>query len=139
MSPQQLRMRILASLSSLLLSHDKAIRVNTPGIFLTLVQGLFSLLSSLAFLSANSPEVKLVNELISKIQMGACGEMMSEALEKEYGVAPSNQFDEQVIRDALVVTGLGKFLEHGAESSRRWAVRYLAEVCMQFVTVKRRK
>lgn len=136
MSPQHLRMRILTSLSSLLLSHDKTVRVNAPGTFLTLVQGLFTLLSSLAFLSANSPETKLVKELISKVQTGACGEMVLEALEKEYYVVHSDEFDEQVVRDALVVTSLGKCLEHGAESSRRWTLRYMAEVCMFFVIIK---
>jgi hypothetical protein len=128
MSPQQIRMRILTSLSSLLLSHDRPIRVNTPGTLLTLVQGLLSLLSSLAFLSANSPETKLVRELISKIQSGACGEMIPEALEKEYGVAPSSEDEEPVIMQALVVTGIGKFLEHGAESSQRWVLRHSTEV-----------
>ena len=128
MSPQQIRMRILASLSSLLLSHDRSIRVNTPGTLLTLVQGLLSLLSSLAFLSANSPETKLVRELIGKIQSGACGEMIPEALEKEYGVPPSSEDEESVIMQALVVTGIGKFLEHGAESSQRWVLRYSTEV-----------
>jgi hypothetical protein len=129
MSPQQVRMRILASLSSLLLSHDRSIRINTPGILLTLVQYLFSLLSSLAFLSANSPETMLVKELIGKIQSGASAEMIPEALEKEYQVAPSDEDEEQVVVQALVTTGIGKFLEHGAESSRRWVLRYSTTVC----------
>lgn len=133
MAPQQLRMRIIATLSSLLLSHDKSIRVNTPVIFITLVQGLFSLLSSFAFLSANSSETDLVKELISRIQSGACGTMIPEALEKEYGVASSSDADEQPVRDGLVVAALGKFLEHGSESSRRWALRYLSEVRMSFI------
>jgi hypothetical protein len=132
MSPQQIRMRILASLSSLLLSHDRSIRVNTPGTLLTLVQGLFSLLSSLAFLSAKSPETKLVKELISNIQSGACGEMIPEALQKEYNVAPAEEDEEHVVMRALVVTGIGRYLEHGAESSRRWVLRYSMEVRSRF-------
>ena len=121
-------MRILASLSSLLLSHDRSIRINTPGTLLTLVQGLFSLLSSLAFLSTDSPETNLVKELIGKTLSMACAEMIPEALEKEYQVTPSEEDEEQVVIQALVVTGISRFLEHGAESSRRWLLRYSTKV-----------
>ena len=133
MAPQQVRMRILASLSSLLLSHDRSIRVNTPGTLLTLVQGLLSLLSSLAFLSADSPEIALVKDLISKVQSGACAEMIPETLTREYKVAPSEDKNEQTLTiQALLVTGIARFLEHGAESSRRWVLRYSTEVCSFF-------
>ena len=121
-------MRILVDLSSLLLSHDKSIRVTTPGILITLIQGLFSLLASLAFLSANSPECVLIKELIGKVQSGECGKIISETIEKEYGVKVGDDDDEGVIRDALVATGLAKFMEHGAASSRRWILRYSTEV-----------
>lgn len=128
MAPQHLRMRVLADLSSLLLSHDNPIRVTTPGTLITLVQGLFSLLASLAFLSAKSPECVLVKELIGKVQSGECGEIISQTIEKEYGVKVGDDDDEGAIRNALVVTGLAKFMEHGAESSRRWMLRYSTEV-----------
>jgi hypothetical protein len=121
-------MRILASLSSLLLSQDRSIRVSTPATLMTLVQGLFSLLASLAFLSANSPETTLVKELISKLQSGACAEMVLGTLEREYNVPPSENDGELVVMQALLVTGIGRFLEHGAESSRRWVLRYSTEV-----------
>lgn len=132
MAPEHLRMRILASLSSLLLSQDRSIRLNTPGTLLTLVQGMLSLISSLAFLSSNSPETKLVKELIGRIQSAAAAEMIPEALEKEYKVAPSEEDEEQAVVQALVVTGIGNYLEHGAESSRRWVLRYSTEVCSFF-------
>ena len=128
MAPEHLRMRILADLSSLLLSHDKPIRVTTPGILITLVQGLFSLLASLAFLPANSPECVPIKELIGKVQSGECGKIISETIEKEYGVKVGDDDDEGLIRDALVATGLAKFMEHGAESNRRWILRYSTEV-----------
>jgi len=132
MAPQQVRMRILASLSSLLLSHDRSIRVNTPATLLTLVQALFSLLASLAFLSADSPETKLVKELISGVQSGGCSEMIPEELERDYKVPPSEEDDRQVVIQDLVLTGIAQFLEHGAESSRRWVLRYSIEVCRLF-------
>jgi hypothetical protein len=96
------------------------------------VQGLFSLLSSLAFLPANSPETMLVKELIGKVQSGASAELIPEALEKEYQVPPSDEDEEQVVVQALVMTGIGRFLEHGAESSRRWVLRYSTTVCRYF-------
>lgn len=70
----------------------------------------------------------LVKELIGKVQSGECGEIISQTIEKEYGVKVGDDDDEGAIRNALVVTGLAKFMEHGAESSRRWMLRYSTEV-----------
>lgn len=128
MAPQHLRMRILADLSSLLNQNDKSVQINTPGMLITLVQGLFSLLASMAFLAAKSPEMKLIQELISNIQYGQCGEMTKESIEVEFKATLTDDDEEGDVRDALVIVGLGKFLEHGAESSRRWLLRYSTEV-----------
>lgn len=106
MAPQSLRMRILTCLQSLLLSQEGSIQVNTPGALSTLIQGLFSLLSSLAFLSTNSPESQLVRDLIRNIQSGGCAEMIPEALEREFKVAPSEEDEDNMVMQALVVSGI---------------------------------
>lgn len=135
MAPDALRMRILTSLSSLLLSQeDRAVQITTPGALLNLTQGLFSLLSSLAFLSAKSADVKLVKELIAKVQAAECGDLIPQALEREYKFGPSEDDEMLSVTHALVLTGIGKFLEHGAESSRRWVLRYSIEVGMRAAT-----
>ena len=128
MAPDALRMRILSSLSFLLLSQDKGVKVNAPGAVLSLSQGMFSLLSSLAFLAAESEDIKLVKELIRAVQAAECVDLIPQLLEREYGFAPSDDDDLASVAEALVLTGVGKFLEHGAESSRRWVIRYAIEV-----------
>ncbi|KAH9946910.1 hypothetical protein B0H21DRAFT_857417 [Amylocystis lapponica] len=112
---------------ALLFSRDSAFTAQTPVIFRTLLQGLFSLLMTLAPSPNAQSEVESLKGFIAAIRNGQCGTPQQPSVEKEYGVRFSKADSDQKIRDVIVTETVILALETGSEYSRRWCMRNLLE------------
>jgi hypothetical protein len=124
-------MRVLGVLESFP-PQDSA---NTPSTFQTLIQALFLLLHSLSIQAGQEEEVRLVTNVISKVQGGSGGDFNHDSIKEAYGVpffifSGMGNDTVQDLRDALVGEALARCVEHGSESSRRWILRSLLDVCV---------
>ncbi|TFK92378.1 hypothetical protein K466DRAFT_480806 [Polyporus arcularius HHB13444] len=121
------RMRILGKLSSLLFAPDKTFELETPAIFQTLLQSLFSLLATLRGAPDSATEAATVAGYITAIKSGQSGTPTQQALEKEYGVRHSKGDSDEMIRQIIVAESVIGCLEVGSEQSRRWTLHHLVE------------
>ncbi len=121
-------MRILGKLSSLLFAPDKTFELETPAIFQTLLQSLFSLLATLRGSPDSATEAATVAGYITAIKSGQSGTPTQQALEKQYGVRHSKGDSDEMIRQIIVAESVIGCLEVGSEQSRRWTLHHLVEV-----------
>lgn len=129
----QMRMRLFAALSSRLFTPGANFKANTPLIFQTLVQELFSLLATLSLRPDTTHATRHVRELIAGVLQGSCGDFDGAAVEKEYGV-PFQSSDAQRIRDCAVELALAMCVENDSPSNQRYILRYLLPVGFFFST-----
>lgn len=123
----QMRMRLFSALSSCLFAPGANFKANTPLIFQTLLQELFSLLATLSLRPDTTHATRHVRELISGVLQGSCGDLDGSAVEKEYGV-PFRNSDAQRIRDCAAELALAMCVENDSPSNRQYILRYLMAV-----------
>ncbi|KAI0763460.1 hypothetical protein BD413DRAFT_484122 [Trametes elegans] len=120
------RMRILGTLSRLLLSREKTFNAETPAILQSLLQTLFSLLAVLRSSPDTVTEASSVAAYIVAVKDGQSGTPLPQALEKEYGVRYKGDSDE-LVREIIAAESVIGCLEVGSEASRRWTLHHLVE------------
>ena len=126
--PSQSRIRIQGTLSSILFSRDRTFRAESPSVFQTLLQGLFSFKYCLSLSSGSNSEMESLAGYIAAVRSGSCGELSKTAVEIEFGVRFSKSDDEAAIRDVLVTESVVRCLEAGDARSQRWVLRSTLEV-----------
>lgn len=130
------RLRVLGTLSSILFSRDRTFSADSPTIFQTLLQALFSLKYYLSLSPHSTAEMESLSGYISAIRSGSCGEISSSATEMEFGVRFSKSDSEEAIRDVLVTESVIRCLEVGDGMSRRWMLRNMLEVSQFFILAR---
>ncbi|RDB29723.1 hypothetical protein Hypma_014167 [Hypsizygus marmoreus] len=121
--PSSMRTRILSILWGLLIPTETNYAVTTPECFQTLVQGLFTLLPSLRPLSTSvtdQEEVSLLNDMLSKVRSGCCGEIETSFVQEEYNAVPSTKDDSNMLRGAMLLEALARCLEDCSDETRIW-------------------
>lgn len=116
---------MLGTLSSLLFSRDAALRVDSPIVFQTLLQGIFSLYP---LLSQDPSNLGVLQALASEIINGGVGVLSQEAVEQEFGGASPSKDEERQVRIALTVESVARCVANGSGPSRGWILRNLMEV-----------
>ncbi|KAI0066892.1 hypothetical protein BV25DRAFT_1820006 [Artomyces pyxidatus] len=129
---QHIRIRLLGILSSCLFTPGGSFRAESPLVFQSLLQGLFSLLSFLSLRQNAEEELQYVRELIAGVLQNTFADFDKALVEQEYGVKlyPG---DNQSVIDCAVVIALSVCLENSSEAHRPLILRYLAEDYWSFL------
>jgi hypothetical protein len=120
-------------MSTLLFSRDTVLRTDSPVIFQTLVQALFSLYPPL---SSNPDDFGTIQALISEVLSGGTGLLQIDAIEQEFDSPFSPNDSEQKIREILATESVARCIANGSIPSRSWMLCNLLEVqCGQLCSI----
>lgn len=122
-------MRILGTLSSILFSREKSFSADTPVILQTLLQAVYSLITTLSIQGHADDEITSLKGYVAAIRDGNSGPLNQQAVEREYGIRYDKKENEDTVREAIISESIVKCTEVGSERNRCWVLCNLLEVC----------
>lgn len=119
----------------LLAPHETCYSATTPQTFQTILQGLYTLLSSLSSspIGLDMKETMTLNDIISHVRSGSCGDLSVISVEKEYGF--DFREDSSRVREELVLEAHTRCLENCPKDTRFWLLQNTLEV-WSFISVE---
>lgn len=139
------RMHALNILYNMTVPKDTFYPAHNPRTFITLMHGLFMLLSAVQrcealqtqsnqeapytmSLQTQIPEEKKLSEIIDHVKGGSCGDLDRQSVETEYNALYLEKDNDRTLREAIALEAWAKCVEFGSNEVKRALIRRGVEV-----------